>query len=94
MVDYYKEIYLDDGTFSPLGISGAFPRIDDDDLRCLERRVTNSEIFQTVKQMGALRHQGQTGSKPCFFKSNGRLLVEKFVILFSRFLMSLARLWT
>lgn len=81
VTNYFKNIYLDDGHVSQYGLTGAFPKIGEDDLRILERKVTREEIYNTIKCMGSFKAPRPNGFQAISFQNQWHVIGEEFYAL-------------
>lgn len=77
VTNYYKSLFHDEDQFWPLE-SGAFPVLNDRDMRSLDKGVSRHEIFNTVKFMGSFKAHGPDGFQEIFFQNQWQVIGNDF----------------
>lgn len=67
--NYFKNLFQEDCNCVEYGLHGAFPTIQEEEQKDLERPVTNLEILQTINRMGGLKAPGPDGFQAVFYQT-------------------------
>lgn len=87
---YYKNLFHDEEPLWSFGLSGMFPIINAEEMQKLERRVSDEEIYQTVKRIGSFKAPGPDGFQAIFFQNQWQVIGKEFCILLQKFFDELA----
>lgn len=76
--NYYMNLFSTDSVPEPLPLSHSFPILEEEDISSIARAVTDEQIFNTIKNFGALKAPGPDGFQAIFYHSQWQVVGPSF----------------
>lgn len=78
-VDFYQQLYMDDGIITPLATRNAFPIVDHNTHASLMVLPIETEIQQALKAMNGLKATGPDGILGIFYQKQWSIIKNLLV---------------
>lgn len=73
---YYRDLFANFGTFKPFCLKKSFPKLHEEKLSSLGRRVTCEEVHRAIRCMGGFKAPGPDGLQVIFYQSQWSFVGE------------------